>query len=694
MIDVLLLDGTTRTPAFVADVIQRLQRPGVRVHLASLSPVSGGADVALDGLRHLRAEEDGFEPEFWRRADEGTSGEQMWRFASRDAWTVERAAQASVLVALDARSVYSVWMFAQSNPEAAARFGLHPAIKAVDALLERGEGSPAAPARPATPRRPVSRVWMQDRLAGWVESRPLAGPRRAHLLGSRLDDDRRVELAVPQIAALNRAGRLDEGSVLADAVGGKLATARARADLLGRVVAVDLGEGRTPAQLKGAYAAELTYSNRLLARGRTDRAIASFLQATRLAFHRAAHFNSTDSPLASDPSGFTRPLRRSQVLKAVTVPHGRERESVSPPTDRPVRILIMTDGNTNFVGDLHRHLETETGSDVRFVDPEDLAEGRGRFGRLRNMLASEVTGDGEARRVAERVLRPHLDWADVVFVDWVTRAAHFVSLVDPGTTRTILRLHSYEAWTLWPHLVDYSRIDRMIFVSEHLRELTMAAVPALSGEQAPEIHVVPNAMDLRRFALPKAEDARFTVAVLGFHVVAKDPRWAVEVIRKLRAEDERYRLLLIGADLPSEGTPALRQYAAALANDLAELEPLGAVVRVGRTEDVPAALVEAGVILSSSVREGSPLAVLEGAASGAVPVVRNWPFFARSEHGPRTLYPADWVVETVDEAVARILRSTRDAATWERLSREASAEAVRSWDLTSTDEHYRELFLR
>ena len=125
--------------------------------------------------------------------------------------------------------------------------------------------------------------------------------------------------------------------------------------------------------------------------------------------------------------------------------------------------------------------------------------------------------------------------------------------------------------------------------------------------------------------------------------------------------------------------------------DLSELEPIGAIRRM-ETDDVPAALEEIGVILSTSVREGQPVGLLEGAASGAVPVVRDWPFFAGREHGARTLFPSDWVVDDPVEAAERILKSTHDEATWRRLGQEASDEAIARFDITTLASDYHRLF--
>ena len=93
-----------------------------------------------------------------------------------------------------------------------------------------------------------------------------------------------------------------------------------------------------------------------------------------------------------------------------------------------------------------------------------------------------------------------------MFVEWCTALAALLTQVDPGDT-IVVRMHSYEAFTLWPHLMDFSRVDDMVFVSDHLRDLAVAAVPGLQEPDAPRMHVIANAMELQRFVRPKHEEA-------------------------------------------------------------------------------------------------------------------------------------------------------------------------------------------
>jgi glycosyltransferase involved in cell wall biosynthesis len=216
----------------------------------------------------------------------------------------------------------------------------------------------------------------------------------------------------------------------------------------------------------------------------------------------------------------------------------------------------------------------------------------------------------------------------------------------------------------------------VVFVSEHLRDLAVKAIPGLTDPGAPKTHVLPLGMELERMVRPKAPDARFNLGLLGASKMVKDPRWAIDVLRRLREHDQRYRLLLIGGKF-QDPSPATHEYAEALRQEEAELAEAGALERIKYTEDVPGVLEQVGVIMSTSFRESFHIGLVEGAASGAVPVVRDWPFFPGA---PRQLFPAEWVVDSPERAAERILAVTADERTWLATGQAASRHVIGKWD--------------
>ncbi len=448
----------------------------------------------------------------------------------------------------------------------------------------------------------------------------------------------------------------------------------------------------TPTGLSVAVKGELDRADAAYAKGDLRSAAASIHAVGKVLFDRRLHFDRLTSPLAEDAGAFLAAWQESTAVRAMSAPRGRREPAGPIPSDRPVRLLMATYGNHGFIDLIRQHFADADNVELRFIDPTGNAEHVGLMG---SQLAMIGYGLGGAPAFAEKVadwLRPHVDWADVVFIDWCAALATLFSMIDPGSTRVVVRLHSFEAFSLWPHLVDFSRVDDLVFVSDHLRDLSIAAVPGMIANGA-RPHVVTNAMDLRGFHRDKKPDARFTLGVVGIKAVAKDPRWAVEVLRHLRRHDERYRLIFYGTDLNAGATPDTRRYWDQFLADIRDLEQIGAVVRAGHVSDMPGALVDVGVIVSSSVRESFHCGLVEGAASGAVPIVRDWPFFAGRPASAASLFPGDWVVRSPKEAAERILEATTSDTTMRAAGSAAAEHAITTWGWQTVKHDFDKLIL-
>jgi glycosyltransferase involved in cell wall biosynthesis len=102
------------------------------------------------------------------------------------------------------------------------------------------------------------------------------------------------------------------------------------------------------------------------------------------------------------------------------------------------------------------------------------------------------------------------------------------------------------------------------------------------------------------------------------------------------------------------------------------------------TDDMPAWFSRIGVLLSTSDSEGSHQAVAEGMASGAVPIIRNWP-------GADRLYPRRFVAASVSQAVERIRWAT-EGGRYRRLSGFAEKWAHARFDTRVVAPRITELF--
>lgn len=421
--------------------------------------------------------------------------------------------------------------------------------------------------------------------------------------------------------------------------------------------ALELRQGSVPDDLWPRVSDLLAAADGALADHDHDTAGTRLQEAFNLAFHRTLHFEDLPSPLSADPDAFLAPFHASATFRLATAPTDPSRRPAAgvPDAARPHRLLVTTFMNWNFLGGILEDYRATPGVEVRTLDLKEIPDGPWRAQPVDLVRHRLRQADGGAGIEPPAEVREAFDWADTVFVEWGHRALPWVSMLPGLRARVVARIHSYEAFTPMPLHTDWTGIDDIVFVSPHIRALTEAAVPQMAAHA--RVHTIANRNVLAPYDRPKHPGAEHTLGLVGWNNVTKDPAWALDLLEALRAADDRWRLRLVGHGFP---TSNLTGPASAYRDELMDrIAGLGdAVERPGFTDDVPEALRHIGVIVSSSRREGTHEGLIQGAASGAFPVVRNWPYVARWG-GARTMFPDEWVVETPTEAAARVLDAVR-----------------------------------
>jgi glycosyltransferase involved in cell wall biosynthesis len=618
---------------------------------------------------------------------------RTWLLARYDPWIREHAARADALVALEQRGVYAVWRLARENDRAAAMLGMEPLrtvagdLQCVELISGKGR--------------------LRHRTAAEV---PGAWGSALATFGR----SRRVQLltAAPRVVrTLRRLRAVTE----AESVAGM-----ALAEGPDRETASWLRLEMTAAQITAAVEPQyplaamtsdvLAGSDDHVRAGQIDTAAELAISVAEAIFNRELHAEVRWSPLTDDPVGFLAPLRSSLTFRALAAPAGSLRAEVAsdrtatpampadlatPPSETAddafglPRLLVVSDGNLHFAKGILDDLTHPARAALRCLM---LNEEVGRFGRrdTTSMIADRL---GEAIGCPVPDLEPEeaelLRWPDTVFVDWCDNAAMWALLHVPREVRLVVRLHSIEALSHQPHMMDWSRVSDLIFVGAHVRDFMLRAIPTMA--RAGQVHVLPNEMRLARFAQPKRPLAAWTIAMVGWGQKVKDAAWALEVLSRLRAIDLRWRLMLIGRDFADSQTISGARYREHFRERIQRDDVRDGVVYVAHTDDLPEVLRDAGFVLNSSLRESFGVGLCEGAASAAVPVVRDWPLYT-AYGGARAVYPSEWVVGDVDEAVRRIVEHTPEPARQEA-GILAQEHVAATFDWTVVAPRYRSVLL-
>lgn len=494
---------------------------------------------------------------------------------------------------------------------------------------------------------------------------------RAHLLVPTRADvlvDSSRQLA--QVYA-DRGHHEDAAAVLRSAEA-KANGSQARAELGAARALAELDAARVPEDLGEVLERALTEADRHLDGGETGPSAARLADALALSYHPARHFGPGPSPLLSDHRAFFEPFERSSAFQVLLAdPRPRARASREARTER---LLVLGYDNRSFIDPLAAEYRS-AGVEVRVLDLAADAGLRPQLS-LRALVEARLRYglDGTRPPLPEH-LADDLSWADTVFVEWGHRALVWASLVRGIEAPLVTRLHRYEAMTPMPLLTAWSSVERAVFVAPAIRAVVEATAPAIT-RGGTEVHVVPNRLELARCERDKLPGAEHTLALVGWNKVVKDPAWALDVLAALRLTDDRWRLLLIGEQKPADSLEESFEYHEDLTRRIVKLRD--AVEVTGFSGDVPALLQQVGVILSTSRFEGTHEALLEGVASGALPVVRNWPAL-RSWGGASSLYPPEWVVDSPQAAAARILAATPSPPA------SSAARSAQRWALSTMD---------
>ncbi|TQM57327.1 glycosyltransferase [Humibacillus xanthopallidus] len=417
------------------------------------------------------------------------------------------------------------------------------------------------------------------------------------------------------------------------------------------------GVSTGPVDVPAVVGACLRHADEALASGDLDRVTFLASIALDLLFARVLHTAAPSSPIVASPTSFLAPLRSSQVGQLLSPTRGARPErpttavGTARDTARP-RVTVLPGAYPKFAGAVVRELEGHADVDVLDLGARDRRYGNTAIDPL--TVRERVAAAAGGRATLDPATAAALD-ADVVFVDWADKALSLVTEHAPDRTRVVVRLHGVDTLSAWLHTARWERVDDAIFPSEHLR---LATERALGGRlDGVRQHVVANPVDVGRYALPKLAGAAHTLGMVGWAQQVKDPCWTLDLLERLRAEDDRWRLLLVGADFPLTSGNGVESHAAERFRSRLLSGGAGladAVDFVGYTKALPEVLRRVGWGVSSSRREGFHIGLVEMAASGAVPVVRDWPVYA-GIGGASGLFPEDWVARDIGCAAERVL---------------------------------------
>jgi glycosyltransferase involved in cell wall biosynthesis len=209
-------------------------------------------------------------------------------------------------------------------------------------------------------------------------------------------------------------------------------------------------------------------------------------------------------------------------------------------------------------------------------------------------------------------------WADICFFDWVDNSLIRASNPDDefwktnpqprfGEKKIVTRCHDIDAWTGHYHQVNWSWVNDLIFIGDHIQKLVTENI---SIPENVKIHKVKHGIDTNKFVFRNREKNN-KIAWVGRIVGHK----CIELALQVLAENPEYELHAVGTSLDS--------WELYYVNDFVKRNNLK-FFHYPQVDNINDFLDDKSFILLTSFKEAFSYASAEGMSKGLKPLIHHF----------------------------------------------------------------------
>jgi hypothetical protein len=270
--------------------------------------------------------------------------------------------------------------------------------------------------------------------------------------------------------------------------------------------------------------------------------------------------------------------------------------------------------------------------------------------------------------------------ADIVWLEWANQLTQAM-LTQKNilqNKKIIVRIHNYELYDGLVEHIDFSLATDLVFVSSFMRDIFVKK--NLPTAQNCRLHVIHNAVDIRRFAYFPRNESKINIAVLTNINFKTDPIVILLAFSFLFKRYPDLKLHIAGQYQDSRNKIAIPYF----------LEQAGWADRVIISDYVGTPeewFKDKDFILSSSLNESQGIALLEALSMGTRPLIYNFP-------GAKDIYLPNQLWTTFDDLEDRFLHGPEPKEASDFVAKYYSKEReINSWlKLILNGEHIEENF--
>ncbi|MGH4050362.1 MAG: glycosyltransferase [Clostridium sp.] len=227
-------------------------------------------------------------------------------------------------------------------------------------------------------------------------------------------------------------------------------------------------------------------------------------------------------------------------------------------------------------------------------------------------------------------------WADICWFEWCDELVAYGSRHTLAVEKKIIcRLHSYEAFSIYPSKVDWTKVNKLIFVADSIKKIVMNKFKIAESKTA----IIANGVNVNEYEF-QVRNSGFNIAYVGYINYKKGSMLLLHTFKAIYDKDHRYKLYIAGQFQDDRDVLYFQQMIRAFGIEKN-------VINEGWQNNIDKWLDDKNYILCTSVLESQNMSVMQAMAKGIKPIIHNFV-------GCKGIYPEKYVWNSISDAITML----------------------------------------
>lgn len=275
-------------------------------------------------------------------------------------------------------------------------------------------------------------------------------------------------------------------------------------------------------------------------------------------------------------------------------------------------------------------------------------------------------------------LEAEIKTSDVIWLEWCNEVTIAVTneLLKDKKAKVICRLHSYEAFTMMPAQVDWTKVDNLVFVNQSVLDIMKGVGIDQAIPSSVSVSIIPNAIDTSKWHLTDISEKKAKIAYVGHINYKKDSSLLMPISEIV---PDPYKVYSAGEFQDLRYKIMFDRYMASTKTEKLKF--------AGHQKEMDRWMEDKRFTLNTSLFESFNYGIAEGMLSGAIPLVRNW-------FGSDNVYPSLTKWHTMGDLLS-LIKSFDDMSLEDQrnMQKENREFIIDNYDIKNVMPHIEELIV-